>query len=90
MKKTWKSNHYSGSCEPCFTKQKKHNPAANKIVSDLPEQHKKKNSLICLCGQILAQGKHLCLLLKLHKAGKNLFYPGHAFKLLRVCVSLTV
>lgn len=67
MKITWKSNHYSGSCELCFTKQKK--PAANKIASDLPEQclkKKKKKGLICLCRQILAENKHLCLLLKLH------------------------
>lgn len=40
MKKNWKSDHNSGFCELCFTKQKeKKEKKGEKIVSDLPEQH---------------------------------------------------
>lgn len=67
MKKTWKSNHSSGSCELCLTKQKNH----SKRNSLWPSRTTFLKSLICLCGQILAQGKHRCLLLKLHKPQKK-------------------
>lgn len=87
MKKTWKSNHSSGSCELCLTKQKK----AQQTKQSLTFQNNILKSLICLCGQILAQSKHRCLLLKLHKPQKNLsrFYPGCAFQAVSIQLSLT-